>query len=230
MGPPEAAHGADRADAPDVSRETSKLPAVISPREVAGAATRLGFQVDQLQAEKLARFGSALASRGVELGVVAASDASVILERHVLDSLRGVRAVRAADRNAYDLGSGGGLPGVPIAIALPWLRVALVETRRRRAAWLELVVEDLSLPNVPVLPGRIEDLTEPVDVCFARALGPLERSWAAARPLLRSGGRLAYFAGAGFDRAGFDDPSAKLHILDEPDLESGGPVVIIALQ
>jgi 16S rRNA (guanine527-N7)-methyltransferase len=206
------------------------LAIVISPREVSEATARLEFHIDQLQADKLARFGSALASRGLELGVVAASDASVILERHVLDSLRGVRAVRSVDRSAYDLGSGGGLPGVPIAIALPELRVTLVEARRLRAAWLELIVEDLSLPNASVSHFRIEELTEPVDVCFARALGPPDRSWAAARPLLRPGGRLAYFAGAGFDPSAFDDPSAELHILDEPDLESGGPVVIIAPQ
>jgi 16S rRNA (guanine527-N7)-methyltransferase len=203
----------------------------VSPEDVAGsAAASLGLEVRSDAAQKLARYVQALGSRGVELGVVGRSDVDAVLPRHVLDSLRGVRAVRPGDRTAYDLGSGGGLPGIPIAIVLPELGMTLVESRRLRAAWLEAIVDELSIPNASVVHGRIDALRDPVNVCFARALGPLDRSWALARPLLRPGGRLAYFAGAAFDPAGFEDLGEKLHIQDEPDLESGGPLVIIERQ
>ena len=119
---------------------------------------------------------------------------------------------------------------MPIAIARPELRITLVEARRLRAAWLEFVVGDLALPNAAVVHGRIEDLAEPADLCLARALGPLDRCWALARPLLGPIGRLVYFAGAGFDAARFADIPAQIHILGEPDLESGGPLVIIGPQ
>jgi 16S rRNA (guanine527-N7)-methyltransferase len=112
----------------------------------------------------------------------------------------------------------------------PQLRVTLVETRRLRAAWLELLVGELGLPNAAVVHGRLEELVEPVDVCLARALGPLDRCWAAARPLLGPRGRLVYFAGAGFDADRFLEIPAEIHILDEPYLESGGPLVIIGAQ
>jgi 16S rRNA (guanine527-N7)-methyltransferase len=197
------------------------------PRAAASAA---GLRIDQTAATKLASFASALVSRGVELGVISRSDASNVLDRHVLDSLRGVRAARSEDGTAYDLGSGGGLPGIPVAIALPSLAVTLVEARRLRAAWLELLVDELELSNARVVHGRIEDLHEPSDLCFARALGPLRRCWTLARPLLRPDGRLVYFAGERFEPEGFDDMLAEIHILDEPGLESAGPLVIIGPQ
>lgn len=195
-----------------------------------GAAKRLALPLDPTAVDALASFASSLATRGVELGVISRSDAGNVVNRHILDSLRGARAVGPSDQAAYDLGSGGGLPGIPIAIARPQLRVSLVEARRLRAAWLELLVRDLELSNAAVVHGRIEDLVDPVDVCLARALGPLDRCWTAARPLLGPGGRLVYFAGAGFDAARFSDIPAEIHILDEPDLESGGPLVIIGPQ
>jgi 16S rRNA (guanine527-N7)-methyltransferase len=169
----------------------------------------------------------------VRLGLVAESDAGRLLERHVVDSLRAVRAFREGDRSAYDLGSGAGLPGVPIAIAKPGVQVVLVESRRRRAAWLESVLEELALENASVLNQRIERIERvaaPVDVCLARALGPVRRCWELARPLLGRGGRLVYFAGQSFEATALGPLSHAADILDEPGLESRGPIVIIARQ
>src|SRR5205823_3783927 len=118
-----------------VSRETSLVRPVTSAGEVERAAARIGVGLGLTTAEKLAGFADSLSSRGVGLGVISASDAATALERHVVDSLRAVRAVQASARTAYDLGSGGGLPGIPVAAALPELHVTLVETRRLRAAW-----------------------------------------------------------------------------------------------
>jgi 16S rRNA (guanine527-N7)-methyltransferase len=183
-------------------------------------------EVSSAQITTLERFSSLLSGRGVELGVVANADRGDVWKRHVLDSLRALPSVEDPDTAAYDLGSGGGLPGVPIAIARPDLHVGLVESQRRRVAWLELVVEELGISNVGVVARRIEDVRDPVDLCFARALAPAERSWELARPLLRKGGRLAYFAGQTFDPDRVAPDIPVIRILETP-LDSGGPVVII---
>jgi 16S rRNA (guanine527-N7)-methyltransferase len=180
--------------------------------------------------ESLLAYERLLRDPGLSLGVVATSDGSRIRARHVADSLRAVEAVRPADVDAYDLGSGGGLPGVVVAAVVPHLHVGLVETKRRRVAFLELVLERLGLPNASVIPSRIQDLTEPVDVCFARALAPLPESWSLARGLLRSGGRLVYFAGAGADPDLAVPEGARLELRATPVLERTGPLVIMTLQ
>jgi 16S rRNA (guanine527-N7)-methyltransferase len=179
--------------------------------------------------EALLAYERLLQEPGLDAGVVAASDRSRIRTRHIVDSLRAVEAIRPGDVDAYDLGSGGGLPGVVVAAVLPHLRVGLVETRRRRVAFLELVLERLGLPNATVIPSRIEDLTEPVDVCFARALAPLPESWSLARGLLRPGGRLVYFAGKGAPVVAVPE-GARLEVRATPVLESTGPLVIMTLQ
>jgi len=180
--------------------------------------------------EALLAYERLLQDPGLDLGVVAADDRSRIMTRHVLDSLRAVEAIRPRDIDAYDLGSGGGLPGVVVAAVVPHLHVGLVEIRRRRVAFLELVLERLGLPNATVIQSRIEDLADPVDVCFARALAPLPESWSLARGLLRPAGRLVYFAGKGIEPALAVPEGARLEVRGSPVLESTGPLVIMTLQ
>jgi 16S rRNA (guanine527-N7)-methyltransferase len=193
-------------------------------------ARELGSTLTLQAAEALLLYERLLRNPGIDLGMVAPSDGPRIRTRHILDSLRAVGTIRPGDVDAYDLGSGGGLPGVVIAAAAPELKVGLVETRRRRVAFLELAIERLGLPNASAIPSRIEDLSEPVDVCFARALAPIADCWALGFPLLRAGGRLVYFAG---DRAdpGFVVPAGvEIEVLETPVLESAGPLVIMTQQ
>jgi 16S rRNA (guanine527-N7)-methyltransferase len=202
----------------------SDADALVSQAKEVGSTLTLGA------AEALLLYERLLWNPGIKLGVVAASDGPRIRTRHILDSLRAVGTLQPGDVDAYDLGSGGGLPGVVIAAAAPELKVGLVENRRRRLAFLELVIERLRLPNVSVIPSRIEDLSEPADACFARALAPLAACWGLASPLLRPGGRLVYFAG---ERAhpGFVVPAGvRIDVRETPVLESAGPLVIMTQQ
>ena len=193
-------------------------------------AEALGTGLTPEAEERLLEYEQLLRERGVGLGVVSKNDAPRLRWRHTLDSLRAVRTIRPRDTDAYDLGSGGGLPGVVIATALPRLEVTLVEARRRRAAFLELVIERLELQNASVLASRIQDLTRPVDVCFARALAPAAESWALAGRLLRPGGRLVYFAGDGVDRATAVPEGVQIEVRETPVLESAGALVIMTRQ
>jgi 16S rRNA (guanine527-N7)-methyltransferase len=185
--------------------------------------------LDVRQAETLDRYEALLRARAVPAGMISSDDASRLRERHLDDSLRAAAAVTAGDREAYDLGSGAGLPGVVVAIARPHLHVTLVERRRTRAAFLELVVDELHLPNASVFPGGLDQLATPVDVVFARALAPITRSWALAEPLLGPGGRLVYFAGAGFDPR-TELPEGVDAIVLHAALAPSGPLVIMARQ
>ena len=195
--------------------------------ELHAQAHNLGFGLSVHQAASLVAFEALLLRHGVPQGLVAKGDASRLRERHILDCLRGAAAVRASDRWAYDLGSGAGLPGIVVAIARPRLRVSLVDARRRRAAFLELAVEELRLPNAEVLTSRIEDLRGTVDLCFARALAPLEEAWRLASPLLAPAGRLVYFAGGAAEYSA--PPGAKIQeVRMSTVLESAGPLVIMA--
>ena len=146
------------------------------------------------------RYAQLLADRGVALGLMAAGDRERALERHVLDSTRAAPLIAAGER-VVDIGSGAGLPGIPLAISLPEASFLLIEPRRKAVAFLELAVERLGLPNVEILAGRVEDVNVKVDVATSRAFAPIGRSWSAACRVLRPGGRLIYFAGAGFDLA-----------------------------
>jgi 16S rRNA (guanine527-N7)-methyltransferase len=191
-------------------------------------AGSLGVALDPSQAARLVRFEQLLLDRAIPLGMVSRSDTPRIRERHILDSLRAAPIVQGDDM-AADLGSGAGLPGVVVAIALPRLRMLLVERRPRRAAILELVVEELGLSNATVFAGRVVELPERVDVALARAFAPPEEAWAQARQVLRPGGRLVYFAGAATAIPGAPEGSAMLEV-QTPVLESSGALVIMTRQ
>jgi 16S rRNA (guanine527-N7)-methyltransferase len=195
---------------------------------VVGEAESLGVPISVEQASKILELESALRDRASRVGAISVGDVPRMRKRHILDSLRAAVAVTESDRDAYDLGSGGGFPGIPVAIARPSLGVTLVERRGRRAGLLEWLIERLELSNARVLARRIEDLKAPADLCFARALAPIERTWRLASPLLRPGGRLVYFAGP---RAGMPARMSGVDVsVIPPDhdlLERAGPLVIM---
>lgn len=206
-----------------VSRETWTS----EPHGLSAAAEHLGVEVSEEASATLERFEGLLRERALPMGLIAASDAGRLRERHILDSIRAVTALGPGDTRAIDLGSGAGLPGVVVAIARPSLHVVLVEPRRARVAFLELVVEDLRLSNASVLAARIEDVDEQVDLCFSRAFAPLPEAWRAAVPRLREGGRLVYFAGAGSAPPGTPSDASAVEVLESPLLESSGPLFIM---
>lgn len=181
------------------------------------------------QIAALGAFEDLLAAHAIPRGMVASSDRDHLRDRHVLDSLRAVSHLGAVRQPVVDLGSGAGLPGIPVAIARPDLLLTLTEPRQLRVAFLELVVERLSLPNVRVFPGPAEELSADADVCLARGFGDASRAWAVARGLLQPGGRLIYWAGTTF-RTDQVPQEARIASIGGPTLESGGPIVIMTRQ
>jgi len=199
------------------------------PEILLGQATEIGVKLDASRADTLLRYEDLLTRRAVPLGAVARSDATRIRERHILDCLRAAPVVHEVDV-ACDLGSGAGLPGIVVAVAEPAVRVLLVESRAKRAAFLELAVRELGLSNADVVVGRAEDLHRRVDACFARAFAPLPVAWSVARGILRPDGRLIYFAGAELGDPVVPEGAALDAVVRTAVLERAGPLVIMTRQ
>ena len=139
------------------------------------------------------RYAEHLATTGVEWGLVGPREASRVWERHILNCAVVADLIPPAAR-VLDIGSGAGLPGIPLALARPDLRVVLVEPLARRVEWLRTVLADLELP-VEVERGRAEDTPirrrwEGADVVTSRAVAPLHRLAAWCLPLVRPGGMM----------------------------------------
>ncbi|MCP2301256.1 16S rRNA (guanine(527)-N(7))-methyltransferase RsmG [Actinokineospora globicatena] len=146
------------------------------------------------------RFVRLLGAHGVERGLIGPREVERLWDRHVLNSAV-IQEVVPEAATVVDIGSGAGLPGIPLAIARPDLRVTLVEPMARRVAWLDEVVETLALSSVTVLRGRAEEpgirsRVSGADVVTARAVAPLAKLSGWCLPLLRQGGLLVALKGA----------------------------------
>jgi 16S rRNA (guanine527-N7)-methyltransferase len=133
------------------------------------------------------------------LAPTAVRDPGKVLDDHLADSLVALELdpIRSAHTLA-DLGSGAGVPGLPLAIALPGARVTLVESAARKCAFLERAIKRCGVANARVAHARIESWPEGIesfDVITARALAPLEVVVEYAAPLLVVGGTLVAWRG-----------------------------------
>jgi 16S rRNA (guanine527-N7)-methyltransferase len=161
------------------------------------AASVFGSRIELAQ-----RYAAHLVGSGVERGLLGPREAPRIWERHILNCAV-VAELLPDGARTVDIGSGAGLPGIPLALARPDLVMVLVEPLARRVDWLREVVEDLELP-VTVERGRAEEpgvraRWEGADVVTARAVAPLARLAGWALPLLRPGGVLVALKGASAD-------------------------------
>jgi 16S rRNA (guanine527-N7)-methyltransferase len=195
-------------------------------------ASTIGITLSRAQEAQLITYAELLRERAIPAGFVAQTDRHRLFDRHIVDSLRAAALFRASDVLSYDIGSGAGLPGAVLAIALPSCRFVLAEVKRRRAAFLEYVQERLNLSNMEVHAGSAEDLPPGADVVTARAFAPLSRTWPLAAILLRPGGRLIYFAGASLrdpNASARGAPGPPRAVTVDPVLATSPPLVMMTL-
>jgi len=123
------------------------------------------------------------------------------LSEHVMDAAAVLRVVEPRGLNCADLGSGGGLPGVVLAVLRPEARITLIDSRRSKIVVLKRIQRELALSNMEIVHERIESL--PVgtyDLGFSRAVGSAQRTLAASLRLIGQGGRLILYKGPGWVR------------------------------
>lgn len=145
------------------------------------------------------RYADHLATAGVERGLIGPRETDRIWDRHILNSAALGELVESGERIA-DIGSGAGLPGIPLALARPDVHVTLIEPMQRRCDFLTEVVDALGV-TVTVVRGRAEEpgvLREvgEMDVVTSRAVGSLDKLAAWSLGLLRVGGRMLALKGA----------------------------------
>jgi len=90
--------------------------------------------------------------------LVGSDEPSWIVDNVIVDSLLFSRVLPAGVRSVADVGSGAGIPGIPLAIVLPEVEVTLIEARQKRASFLAAVIREIALPNCRLLNHRLEDL------------------------------------------------------------------------
>jgi 16S rRNA (guanine527-N7)-methyltransferase len=143
------------------------------------------------------RYAELLADAGVRRGLIGPREVPRLWGRHLLNCAV-LSDVVPDGVSVCDVGSGAGLPGIPLALARPDLRITLLEPLLRRTTFLEEVVTLLGLDNVTVVRGRAEEMIgnlPPVDVVTARAVAPLDRLAGWGLPLLRPYGEMLALKG-----------------------------------
>jgi 16S rRNA (guanine527-N7)-methyltransferase len=235
---------------------------------VAAGAARLGIALGPEQLSLMARFVALLLERNQRLNLTRIVEPAEVERRHLLDSL--TCALPVLDRlprapggapgaskppqplpaplaeegsivRCIDVGSGGGMPGIPLAIAFPGLQMTLLESVGKKAAFLREAVAGLSLTNVAVRTGRAEDAArEPAerdayDLVVARALAPLPVALELCLPFAKPGGIVVLPRGSDLAGQLADGEAAAKQLaarlrapipLEDPDLPPGRSLVV----
>jgi 16S rRNA (guanine527-N7)-methyltransferase len=166
---------------------------------VAAGAARLGIALSAEQRDVLGRYVALLLERNQRLNLTRIVEPAEVERRHLLDSLTcGLPCLdelrRGTVERCVDVGSGGGLPGIPLAVAFPGLHVTLVESAGKKAAFLREAVDRLGLERVSVRAERAEEAARDPDardgyaLVVARALAPLDVALELCLPFARPGG------------------------------------------
>jgi len=177
---------------------------LVPPADFASRAAAIGAALSPEAIAKIGDYLGRLLAMNEQMNLTAIKDADGAWERHALDALTllGPLAEVPAGGRLVDIGSGGGIPGVILAIARPDLDVTLVEATQKKAAFLAAVATGMSLSNVTVLAERAEDLARArddlrgtFDVVTARAVAKLEALVPLVLPFARAGGLLLLVKG-----------------------------------
>ncbi len=133
--------------------------------------TGLDLTLDPQVIERLLDYIELLVERNAQVNLTAVRDPLEMVTRHLLDSLSIAKYVQG--RSLVDIGSGAGLPGIPLALVAPERKVILVDSNGKKARFLNEAVKMLKLENAAVEHKRIEQMTERFDCVTARAFASL---------------------------------------------------------
>jgi 16S rRNA (guanine527-N7)-methyltransferase len=158
-------------------------------------ARGLGIELDSAQCARLIQHLDLLDDWNTRMNLTAIRERPAQVTKHILDSLSLVPWLRG--KRVADIGSGAGFPGIPLAIALPGVHFALIESVGKKCRFLECVRETLALDNVEVVQSRAEAYRpkERFDTVIARAVGPLVDLVRNGGGLVAGGGRLLAMKG-----------------------------------
>jgi 16S rRNA (guanine527-N7)-methyltransferase len=120
-------------------------------------AAAMGVALEEAAVEKLLAYQALMIKWNRTYNLTAIRDPEEMLVQHLLDSLVVAPLLPHGPQTLADVGSGGGLPGIPLAIARPEIQVTLIETSSKKSAFQQQVKIELGLSNVSIYSGRVED-------------------------------------------------------------------------
>jgi 16S rRNA (guanine527-N7)-methyltransferase len=169
-------------------------PGPDSDRERIGELARVaGVAIDEDAVRRLLQYRDYLVELNPRYSIISPRDEARVVGRHFADSIELLRWIPDGPVRVLDFGSGGGLPGIVIAVLRPESRVILLEARHRKQIFLRLVTTKLPVPNARVA-GTVGELPPedgpPFDRVAARAIGSLRSLAREVGPLIREGGLL----------------------------------------
>lgn len=215
---------------------------LLPPDSFLSDVAAMGLAFDPGDVEQLGRYLALLLRANESFNLTAIRDAEEAWQRHILDSLSLIPLLVSSEaRRVIDVGSGGGLPGVPLAITLPDMHVTLLEATGKKARFLKETTRALALSNVSVSNDRAETIgrdreqhREQYDVVIARAVGRLSVLLELTVPLAREGSLVLAIKGAKADEE-IEEAKRALHlmhakVIDQVSTTTGRIVVIEKLR
>lgn len=163
---------------------------------IESGSAEMGVSLPPESVEALARFLGLMRKWNRGQNLTAVTDPAEMVAKHVLDSLAGLPWVRG--ERVLDVGSGAGLPGIPLAIARPSWRVVLLDSRGKRIQFLRYVKQALALDNVEIVEARFEKYPpeRKFDTLTVRAFAAFPELARGAEPFITAGARLVVWKGS----------------------------------
>jgi len=161
------------------------------------SAASAGFALSEPQCALFLRYMQELLDWNRTTNLTRIIEPQAVAIKHFLDSMLITRFIDTANKTIADVGSGAGLPGIPLAILEPASRVVLMESVGKKCAFLKHAVRTLGLSNVKLYNGRAESWPDPgsFDLAVSRALASLAECAAVCRPLIKQQGAIVCMKG-----------------------------------
>jgi 16S rRNA (guanine527-N7)-methyltransferase len=180
-------------DAARISELLQPFVAVRSLRDETEGSSSSSLTESQLRSISI--YVNMLTRWNARINLTAVRDPEQIVRRHFGESLFAARRLPGALHDLIDLGSGAGFPGLPIKIWAPRIRLTLIESSQKKAAFLREVARALTLTDINVFAGRAESFTGQAGIVTLRAVERFEAALPTAARLLAPQGRLALLIG-----------------------------------
>lgn len=199
--------------------------------QLSAGIAALGLALPDGAEQKLLAYLALLDKWNRVYNLTAVRDAERMVSHHLLDSLAAVPYFQG--ETVLDVGSGGGLPGIPLAIARPDLQVTLIDSIAKKTAFLLQVKAELGLSNLTVVTSRVEDFRPETgfDVITSRAFSDLREFVTLTRHLLKPGGRWLAMKGLyPHEEIAVLPDGAKVsadHVLVVPGLEASRHLIVL---